>query len=107
VKLSRRAIARTVAAACEDAYSFDRYRSWPAVAEAFLKEGLDPLQAEAMMRSKHTRWAADSSDKPYGQATGADVTRYLRMHYRKSVLLEGRTMCRETFGCDCIEEFQQ
>jgi hypothetical protein len=94
---SRRAIARTVAAACEDAYSFDRYRSWPAVSEAFLKAGLDPLQAEAMMRSKHTRWAADASNRAYGRATSTDITKYITK-YITNLDVVARHICKETFG---------
>lgn len=51
--------ARAVAAC--GGYSEDRYQSWPAVAEMLLRRGYTPLEAEAIMRSKWTRWAADQS----------------------------------------------
>ena len=57
LKLKMRAA--TIAAECSDAYSADRYRDWPGVALALLRRGLDDRQAEAVMRSKWTRWAAD------------------------------------------------
>ena len=56
--------ARQVAAACNDAYSADAYRSWPAVAQRLLDRGYTARQAEAIMRSKWTRWARDAVDYP-------------------------------------------
>jgi hypothetical protein len=59
-------------------YSADRYRSWPAVAEALLREGFTPREAEAIMRSKHTRWAADADDAHrYGYHPGRIIVDYL------------------------------
>lgn len=58
--------ARDIADRCRDAYSADRYGSWPAVAQRLLDMGYDDREVEAVMRSKYTRWAADQSDRPYG-----------------------------------------
>lgn len=69
--------AEYIANQCADAYSADRYRSWKSVAMALLKLRWKPIEVEAFMRSKHTRWAGDSSDNDYGKCSGNDVLRYL------------------------------
>lgn len=58
-------------------YSEDRYVSWPAVAQALLDRGFSMVEAEAIMRSKWTRWAGDMSDAAYGQCTHEDVLRFI------------------------------
>ena len=69
--------AEYIANQCADAYSADRYRSWKSVAMALLKLGWKPIEVEAFMRSKHTRWAGDSSNNHYGKCSANDVLRYL------------------------------
>lgn len=71
--------ARAVAERCEDAYSFDRYASWPAVAKVCLEMGFTEAEAEEILRSKITRWAADSSRKqyPYGKYPAKVVREYI------------------------------
>jgi hypothetical protein len=59
-KVTKQEHAEALARGCEDSYSFDRYASWTAVAAALLRMGLTEKQAEAVMRSKWTRWAADA-----------------------------------------------
>lgn len=67
-------------------YSEGNYRSWPAVAQMLLNRGYSPVEAEAIMRSKWTRWAADQEmglatvktlenflDDPRNQCTRAAV----------------------------------
>lgn len=93
--LHQRAV--TVAEACEDAYSVDRYTSWPAVARALLMLGMTEREAEAVMRSKITRRAADRSEAPYGQASGLDVARYLDMPAER-LATEVRELVQETFS---------
>ena len=58
-------IAKDIAERCKDAYSAKAYGSWSAVAGVLLKRGLTPLEAEAVMRSKWTRWARDAAEKDY------------------------------------------
>ena len=58
-------------------YSEDRYVSWPAVAQALLDRGFSMVEAEAIMRSKWTRWAGDMSDADYGHCTHEDVLRFI------------------------------
>lgn len=61
-------LAREIAKRCEDAYSADAYRSWSAVAQFLLNLGYSERETEAIMRSKHTRWARDrASSYPYGK----------------------------------------
>lgn len=60
-----------------DAYSHDRYASWKACAAALLRRGYTDQQAEEILRSKFTRWAADRSDAPYGHATASDLLRFM------------------------------
>lgn len=66
-----------LAAATADAYSFDRYRDWRACVALLLRRGYTERQAEAILRSKHMRWAADQSPNRYGRVTSADLARYL------------------------------
>ena len=56
-----------------DAYSYDRYNSWEACVKKLRKAGYDDMQIEAILRSKITRWAADSSHNNYGKASGIDL----------------------------------
>lgn len=60
--LSLSARAAALAERTSDAYSFDRYSSWSGVARALLSLGYSEREAEAIMRSKHLRWAADGAN---------------------------------------------
>ena len=61
-----------------DAYSTDNYKgNWVPCIKMLRKRGYDDQQVEAIIRSKWTRWAADSSNKAYGHANSADLSRYL------------------------------
>jgi hypothetical protein len=40
-------------------YSEGRYRDWENLALNLLEDSFKPLEVEALMRSKHTRWCAD------------------------------------------------
>lgn len=57
------ALTKMVASRTEDAYSFDRYRSWAGVTRVLLNRGLTSREAEAVLRSKWMRWAADAVGK--------------------------------------------
>lgn len=96
-----RTIALAVANACADAYSFDRYKSWSAVAEMLLRRGLSEKQAEAVMRSKWTRWAADASAARYGRVTGKDLERWIERSMQGNSpanMKEIEQLTFETFG---------
>lgn len=78
-----RARARAVADACADAFSWDNYgeRGWRSAALVLLTRGYSEREAEAILRSKWTRWAADAASERkgwrYGRTTGADLARFL------------------------------
>ena len=73
-----RAQALAVANRCRDAYSADRYASWPEVARILLRMGFDECETEAVMRSKITRWAADSYPNRYGNVPAKVVREYIK-----------------------------
>lgn len=80
VRVSRESLnerARIVADASADAYSRDRYATWLGVARMLLARGYSNREAEAVMRSKWTRWAADASDKKYGRVAARDLATWL------------------------------
>ena len=65
--------------AIADAYSTDNYRGgWRPCIRMLRAQGCSDTEIEALLRSKHTRWAADGSGKPYGRNTSADLARYMR-----------------------------
>lgn len=67
-----------------DAYSFDNYTAggWKRIIKFLLAEGFSPNQVKEILLSKHMRWAADASDKPYGRVTSEDFFGYYRDHQR-------------------------
>ncbi len=94
------AIARKVALATQDAYSYDRYGSnaWLATAKWMAKQGLNEQEIEAMLRSKHTRWAMDAAgDKGKSKAFenyAASATNCGWFNLK----VEAKEMARQTFG---------
>lgn len=66
-----------LADATGDAYSSTRYSSWLQCAVVLLRRGYSYEQAEAILRSKWMRWAADQSPMSYGKATSTDLIRFL------------------------------
>lgn len=94
------AIAREVALKTQDAYSYERYgaNAWLATAKWLAKQGLTGRQIEAMLRSKHTRWAMDhAGDKGKTKAfenyaVAAGNNGWLKLH------AEAAEMERQTFG---------
>jgi hypothetical protein len=77
-KQSATAIADQVAAATEDAYSFDRYgaTNWLRACRMLARRGYNAREIEAFMRSKHTRWAGDTANKNSG-VTAKDLEAYI------------------------------
>lgn len=62
----------------QDAYSTSNYNgNWSPCIKMLRKRGYDDRQVEAIIRSKWTRWAGDSSDKRYGHVNSADLARFL------------------------------
>jgi hypothetical protein len=64
-----------LAAQTEDAYSAGRYQSWSDCVRLLLEQGYDERQTEAILRSKHMRWAADMAGTD--QATAEDLRSYM------------------------------
>lgn len=89
--------AQALAAKTADAYSAARYASWPACAAYLLRAGFSEREAEAILRSKHTRWAADESRARYGRVSARDLQRYLERqadpaHFRTDAGYRLRTL---------------
>jgi len=61
----------------QDALSAPRYLSWRACCAELVSLGYTDQAAEAVLRSRHTRWAADDSKARWGCATSADLRRHL------------------------------
>lgn len=63
----------------QDAYSTSYYRdgNWIPCIKMLRRRGFDDRQVEAIIRSKWTRWAADSSENRCGLINSADLSRFL------------------------------
>ncbi len=75
-------IAKQVAERTSDAYSFDRYASWAAVAQLLLDRGYNEAEAEEIMRSKWTRWAADTANTRYGRTAAKEVIAWMESTFK-------------------------
>lgn len=73
-----------------DAYSVDRYVSWSACAEMILLLGYSEDEAEAILRSKWMRWAADQADSL--PASSDDLARWLTNPRNRATREEARRM---------------
>lgn len=93
-------VANLLADKTADAYSADRYRSWRGVAVALLSAGYDVQQAEAIMRSKWARWAADKDGRKYGTIPARVLVEYAQGMSVGDVY----DLTRETFGTTAEEE---
>lgn len=91
VKMTLSDAAKAVAAC--GGYSEDRYRSWVAVAKMLLRRGYTPIQAEAIMRSKWTRWA---SDQVCGVANAKHLEAFLDDRRNQCDLHEVADLVRQT-----------
>jgi hypothetical protein len=89
------AAAAALAAKTADAYSADRYQDWTAVALEFLSNGYSEREAEALMRSKYMRWAADESEQEYGAVQASIVVGYVRANISARGLAQ---LVEETFA---------
>lgn len=77
-----------------DAYSYDRYNSWEACIKKLRKAGYSDREIEAILRSKWTRWAADSSSAPYGKASSVALMNYINKNETKESVEQ---LTKETF----------
>lgn len=85
---------RALAERCADSYSADRYSSWAAVATALLRHGLTEREAEAVLRSKWTRWAGDTHGGKYGRIPAKAVIDFVQ----KQLAGEVQKLAREHWG---------
>lgn len=79
IRMTRKEI-QEVTTRTANAYSFDTYKNWRACTLALANMGFDAREAEAILRSKYTRWAGDRSDNQYGEYTSSDLVRFLKSH---------------------------
>jgi hypothetical protein len=63
-----------------DAYSACRYNSWKACVKKLRVFGCNDNEIEAILRSKWTRWAADSSKSSYGKESSVDLINYIKKY---------------------------
>lgn len=69
----------TLALKTTDAYSAFRYGTagWATLATLLLAHGLTVEQSEAVLRSKWTRWAADTLNARHGRVSGRKAFAWL------------------------------
>lgn len=75
VRMSRQE-ADSLAQSTQDAYSSDRFTSWSRCVDVLRTLGYDAREAEAILRSKHMRWAGDCATNP-NHPNSHDVKRYM------------------------------
>jgi hypothetical protein len=82
-----------------NAYSTDNYGgNWSGCIRMLRKRGYDDQSIEAIIRSKHTRWAGDGSNKGYGKVTSVDLAKYLDDPRNRITPKEVAQLVRETFN---------
>lgn len=79
-------------------YSADRYANWEDVAQTLLNMGFSPKEAEAIMRSKWTRWAADDHDAKYSQVPADALVEWLDRNGMNPGDTEVADLVEQTFG---------
>lgn len=97
-------MAREIAERTSDAYSFDRYASWPACALMLARRGFTAREIEAILRSKWTRWAGDEANKN-DRVTSKDLARFLDTSFpsKKRFEQELADLVRGTFPFGGVE----
>lgn len=71
-------LAKQIADRTQDAYCYDRYRSFKVCAKAILDLGYTERETEAILRSKWMRWAADVQGGKYGQVPAKAIVDALK-----------------------------
>ncbi len=88
-----------LAARSADAYSADRYADWFKCADLLVRRrAYSLLEAEAILRSKWMRWAADSSAVEYGQVPHHAIDRFLNAMKPEKRAQEVAALVAETFA---------
>lgn len=81
----------------EDAYSAGSFNSWVAVARILAKRGFNRFEAEAILRSKITRWCRDAYAKSY-PASSTCLSKYLDNNNITPRCKEVNDLVMGTFG---------
>ena len=89
---------RKLAGETTDAYSYSSFSVWKSVVAVFAKRGFNSWEAEAIIRSKHLRWAADCRKSQDGHANHLDVARYLDKYDIAPGNKEVNGLVMQTFG---------
>src|SRR5262245_10448041 len=97
--------AQRLAEQTADSYSHDNYgeQRWLAATHMLLKRGYTERQAEAILRSKWTRWAADMATdrgRRYGHVNSADLARFLDTMSDADRAAQVRELTIGTFGSE-------
>ena len=87
----------TVARETEDAYSAASFTSWVGVARVLAKRGFNSWEAEAIMRSKLTRWCRDQFAKT-SPASPTTLAKYLDKYNVTPRCKEVNDLVMGTFG---------
>lgn len=70
-----------VAAGTENAYSAGSFSSWTSVVRVLAKRGFNRFEAEAILRSKITRWCRDEANiDTFDMAPANTLSKYLDKH---------------------------
>jgi len=80
-----------------NAYSADRYNSWKGVATLLADRHFNSSEAEAILRSKWTRWAADEFHTSSRKPSATCLAQYLDKHGYNSGHPEVNKLVLETF----------
>mgnify|MGYP000965410977 CR=1 FL=1 len=89
---------RKLANETRDAYSANRFTSWERCAMELAKRGFNVFEAEAILRSKHTRWCRDEYHEGNGPATSGCLSKYLDAHQIGPRCKEVNDLVMGTFG---------
>lgn len=81
----------------QNAYSASCYTSWVSVCRLLASRGFNSWEAEAILRSKITRWARDMWTKK-GKPTSGALENYLDTYAVKPHCKEVNELVMETFG---------
>ncbi len=89
-----------------DAYSAASYTSWNSVCLLLAQRGFNRWEAEAILRSKWTRWARDMWDKP-SKPTSSALAAYLDMYGLVPGHPKVNELVMDTFGVELNLELNE
>lgn len=89
---------KTLANETSDAYSAGSYNSWSRVALVLAQRGFNRFEAEAILRSKLTRWARDGFGTGRGRQSSGCLAKYLDKYNVTPGCAEVNDLVMGTFG---------